>query len=317
MQKIIERFFTISHDASASLIITLSTFILGYLITGLVFIINRYFERKSNRKIFIQNLESLDKSLKRQQRAFIDTIKSFDIVKNSPWEYSKVHFFQVTVFKEMSYKESFKSFFLGFENQLSVCTNKTIKRKAYNKTWENLNNIQFWSEKAFNDFNPLLDKYNQHGDRRNVAINQLRQMWEHLFQDCKVEREKFTDEEYEYLRKLDKIIGVFQNIPTDQRIKPYTTHRYLVLPIRILNKKYQLTPFIRKLNDITLEASKHYREMELLLRQTRIQYQEYFHLFRAIQKINEMTIKILSLKFYTKISYSLKKLYFKTATPFR
>src|SRR5690348_10647946 len=113
MQKIVEKFFDISHDASASLIITLGTFILGYLITGLVFLISKYFERKSNRKIFIENLKNLSKSLKRQERAFIDTIKSFDIVKNTPWQYSKVDFFQVSVFKEMSYKENFRSFFLG------------------------------------------------------------------------------------------------------------------------------------------------------------------------------------------------------------
>jgi len=294
MQKIVEKFFDISHDASASLIITLGTFILGYLITGLVFLISKYFERKSNRKIFIENLKNLSKSLKRQERAFIDTIKSFDIVKNTPWQYSKVDFFQVSVFKEMSYKENFRSFFLGFENQISICISKDLKRRAYNKTWENLNNLQFWSDRAFNDFYPILEKYNQQGDKRNIALNQLRQMWEQLFYIGKTDPTKFTAEQFEYVKALDTLIGVFQKIPTNQRVTPFRTHRSLILPIRILNKKYQLLPFVRELNDRAMEVSTHYREMELLLRHTRIQYQEYLYTIRTIQRTNKMIIKILS-----------------------
>lgn len=293
MQKFIEKFFNISHDASASLIITLCTFILGYLITGLVFIISRYFDRKSNRKIFLDNLKSLNKSLQRQQRGFLNSIKSFDIIRNSPWLYAKVDFFQIAVFKEMSYKENFKNFFLGFENQLAICSNKDLRRRAYNKTWENLNNIQFWSDRSFNDFNPLLERYNELGEKRNNALEQLRQLWEKLLHDCKMEPTRFTGEELEFLKSLDKLIGVFQKIPANERVTPYKTHRSLILPIRILNKKYPSLPFIRKFNDIAMDVSHQYREMELMLRHTRKQYQEYYHIFRGIQKTNEMILKIL------------------------
>src|SRR6185437_2931595 len=235
MQKFIEKFFNISHDASASLIITLCTFILGYLITGLVFIINRYFERRSNRKIFLDNLKSLNKSLLRQQRGFSDCIKSFDIIRNSPWIYAKIDFFQIAVFKEMSYKENFKSFFLGFENQLKICSNKDLRRRAYNKTWENFNNIQFWSDKAFNDFYPILEKYNLFGEKRNIALNQLRQMWEHLLHACKMDPTRFIGEPLEFLKSLDELIRIYQKIPTNERVMPYRTQRSLILPLRILN----------------------------------------------------------------------------------
>jgi hypothetical protein len=293
MQKFIEKFFNISHDASASLIIALCTFILGYLITGLVFIISKYFERRSNRKIFWDNLKSLNKSLQRQQRGFFDTIKSLDIVRNSPWIYCKVDFFQIAVFKEMSYKENFKSFFLGFENQLAICSNKVLRRRAYNKTWENLNNIQFWSDRAFNDFYPILERYNHLGDKRNNALNQLRQMWEQLLHACKTEPTRFTAEQLEYFKILDKLIGIYHKTPTNERVMPYKNHRSLILPIRILNKKYQSLPFIREFNDKAMDVSHQYHEMELLIRHTRIQYKEFYYTFRGIQKTNEMIQKIL------------------------
>ena len=290
MQKFIENMFNISNDASATLIITLLTFILGYVITATAFILNKYFERKSNRKIFIEGLKNLCNSLKRQEKALVDTIESLNILANKPWEYSKVDFFQIAVFKEMNYKDNFKSFFLGFENQFTFCTNKHLKRKAYNKTWENLSNIQFWSDRAFNDFNPILEKYNTHGNRRNIAITQLRQMWEKLFQNGP---SKLNSREFEYFTKLDRLIFSYQLIPTNQRIRPYATNRLLILPIRILNRKYPSLPFVREINDKAMEVSHQYHEMELLLRHTRNQYQEYYHAFRKINKVNEMIIKIL------------------------
>ena len=291
MQKLIERFFDISHDAAATLIITLITFFLGYIITGLVYIIGKYFQRKSTRKIYIDNLISLNKSVKRQERQISYTLKSFDIVKNAHWEYAKADFFQIPVFREITYKDSFRSFFLGIENQFSICVNKKLKRRAFNKTWENLNNIQFWSDKAFNDFNPILEKYNQHGDYRNSAINDLRKMWEQLFQNVP---QNIPLEQLDYIKKLDELIANFQKIPSDRRVTPFTTHRYLVLKIRILNRKYPNFSFVRLFNDKALEVSNHYHNMELLLRHTKSQYQEYYYLFRCIQKINEKIIKILS-----------------------
>lgn len=294
MQEIIERIFNISHDASATLIITLAIFILGYIITAIASTTTRYFERKSNRKIFLENLKNLNNPLKRQQRAFLDTINSLNIVTNSPWEYSRVDFFQIPFVREMSYKEGFKSFFFGFENRFAFWRSKKLRRRAYNKTWENLNNIQYWSDRALNDFYPTLEKLNQLGEKRNLALNQLRQMWEQLFLVAKNDPTRFNQYEFEYLKQLNKTIAVYQKIPGKQRVFPFTTQRKLILPIRILNRRYQTLPLVREVNDKAYEVSVHYHEMELLVRHTRMQYEEYYHAFRRIQKTTEMIVKILS-----------------------
>jgi hypothetical protein len=291
MQKFIERFFNISHDASASLIIALLTFILGYIITGFVFLISKYLERKSTSKIYIDNLISLDKSLARQVKQISYTLDSFNIVKNTLWVYAKVDFFQIPVFREISYKDSFKSFFLGIENQITLCVSKKLKRRAFNKTWENLNNIQFWSDKAFNDFNPILEKYNGYGEKRNMALNDLRRMWEQFLQNVPT---NIHPEQLEYLKKLDLLIADFQKIHSNERKKPFVTHRKLILKIRILNRKYPNFEFVRVFNDKAMDVSTHYHDMELLLRHTKSQYLEYYHFFRGIKKVNQKIIIILS-----------------------
>ena len=116
-------------------------------------------------------------------------------------------------------------------------------------------------------------------------------MWEQLFQNIP---KNIHPEELEYLKKLDTLIATFQKIPSNERVKPYTTHRSLVLKIRILNRKYPNIPIVRQFNDKALEVSNYYHDMELLLRHTKGQYKEYYYVFRRTQKTNRKIIEILS-----------------------
>lgn len=290
MQRLIEKYFNISHDASASLIITLLTFILGYLITATVYVLSRYFNRRANRKMFVSTLASLAKTLKAQENSFTTLLESMNFQENTLWSYSKVDFFQILTFQELGYKESYKSFFYGFESFLPSFVNKKLKRKAFNKTWSLLNNMDFWEKKALADFYPLLEKYNTHGDARNNAMNDLRIMWEKLFT---VDPATISPTHLDYLKKQDGIIASFAKTPTLKRVGPYFAHRNLILKIRILNKKFRLLPFVREFNDKCMEVSSHYLNMEMLVRNTREQYKVYYHSFREFRRVTQKIIKIL------------------------
>ncbi len=291
MQKIIERYFEISHDASASLIITLLTFILGYFITGCFYIISRYFNRRANRKMFVSNLTSLEKNIKSQEKAFWGLLDSMNFEKNTIWNYSKVDFFQILAFQELGYKDSFNGFFHGIENIVPLFIRKPIKRKAFNKTWSILNNIDFWEKKALSDFYPLLEKYNSFGEKRNKAMNDLRIMWEQLFL---ADPQTIPQVHIDYLNELHKIIEAYAKTPTLERVAPYFTHRNLVLKIRILNKKYKTLGFTREFNDKCLEVSSHYLDMEMLVRNTKKQYKNYYYSFREFRRLIPKIKNILS-----------------------
>lgn len=290
MQEIIEKYFSISHDASASLIITLITFILGYILTGCFYIISRFFQRKSHRKMFLNNLVSLNKSLKAQEKAFLTTIKSLKFEENNLWNYDKVDFFQLSAIKEMSYKESFNSFFYGFENQISICIGNKLRRKSFNRAWSIFSNTEFWSTKAIADFYSFTEKYNNYGDKRNSVMHELHTMWESLLS---VSTTNISDEHYQYLIQLGEIISEFGKIPTAKRVTPYITHRKLILRIRILNRKHFTLPFMREFNDKCLEVSAVYIDMEHLVRHSKAQYKVYYYSFRTFNRSLKKIIQIL------------------------
>lgn len=291
MQQWIEKYFQIGHDAAASVLIALITFIVGYIITALVYGINRFLERRSNRKIFFHSLKGLNKSLKRQEKGFIETIDSLNVVENSPWRYSKVELFQISVFREMGYRDTFKSFFVGFENQLR-CVNRNLKRKAFNKAWENVNITDFWLNKSFEDFYPTLDRYNEFGERRSQAIEKLSRIWISFFEQSRTTPS--NDVESQYLKALDAIISNWQKLPTGKRVTPFNVQRSLILKIKILNKKYPYLPLITDFDQIASDASHQYHQMELIVRHFRDQFKEYRRVIRNVYRTNEKILEILA-----------------------
>lgn len=290
MQKVIENFFDIGHDASATVIITLLIFILGYLITGVVFVISKFLQRRANRKMFINNLTSLNKTVEFQEKVLTSLLKNIDFVENKLGVYNKVDYFQLMLFHEMSYKDTFKSFFHGFENQISVCIKKPLKRKAFTKVWSILSNIEFWDKKMIDGYYEMFERYNKFGAARNKAINELRQMWEYLLL---VDPNTISQIHKSYLNELALIVKKFSKTPTLKRVGPYFVNRNLVLKIRILNKKYPTLPFVKEFTDKCLEVSSEYIDMELLVRNTKQQYQIYYYTFREWSRSTKKIIKIL------------------------
>jgi hypothetical protein len=288
MQEFIEKLFNIGHDASATIIITILVFVLGYIITGIGRIISNFIRRAAVRKLFLENIKSLNVSIREQERIYKVMADAFYIHKDPSWDTFKVELFQIAVFKEISYKETFQAFFTGIENVFSC--KKKIKRKAFNKLWENVASAELWTNKAFNDFTPTLEKYNSYDTARAEAITTMRKAWEKAFSAGA--KGQLPPNELEYYTKMGEITLDYKIIPTQERTKPFVTHRKLVLRMRILSKKY--APISnRDLNDAAMEASYQYANMRNILNVVREQYLIYKHLLRSVHKTNDTIISIL------------------------
>jgi len=316
IQEFIERLFNISHDASATLIITITIFIFGYVFTVVAHLARSFFKRRAIKKVFLDNLNNFNKSIKWQQRNIEKTIESLNIEENTRWEFAGVQFYQISVFKEMTYTESFKAFFLGLENRKGVFVfikrlrylfsrekrllyksstrYMKLKSHAFNKLWENLSRVNRFSERTANEFQKHLATYNEHGENRNVAVDELRKLWEDIFSFTKKNQDHMSSREFEFSRQLDFITSQFQKIPTRKRVEPYTTNRKLILPIRILGKKFQDIQNAQIITNKALEAGHHYHEMEMLIRHFLNQYKIYLLEFNSVRRMNEKILKILS-----------------------
>ncbi|UAY52739.1 hypothetical protein [Ferruginibacter albus] len=303
IQTFIEKYFSVSHDISATLIVTLLTFALGFIITGIVSVISKYLTRRTVRKMFLNALISLNKTVKAQEQSLSNTIRAINFEENSQWLYQKADFYQLRAFKEIGYIQSFNSLFNGFENYLILRSKqkKNLRRHAFNKMWSILNSIEFWSQTAFEDFYKFEERYNEFGDKRNSAIEELRKAWEQIFisaTKAQLQQQLPLHPAYEnYLNQLNNIIVEYSKIPTIKRVGPYITNRKLILKIRILNKKAARAgialPFLHEFNDKCMVVSSHYIDMEYLARNVKIQYAEYKWSFYTFSRVIKKIAKIL------------------------
>jgi len=294
MQEFFRKFFGIDAAPAATITITITIFITGFLLNGFLRLINQYSARSKNRRIFIGNLKSLNESLKKAEDAVKDTISSLDISKSDPWLIYRPEFYQLLIFREMGYKDIFQAYFTGFENFFTFLKSKKSKRErrdSFNKIYANISHIELWASNTFLDFNKFLEKYNEFGDKRNDAINRLRLYWEGLSTNNPADLRDF---EIEYLNKLFRIIHNYRSIPTLKRVNPFNTQRNLVLPIRLLNKKSVPDMDMRAFNDIALEASNHYTNMELYLRVFKSQFNIYLESINKVYESNEKIIRVLN-----------------------
>ena len=201
--------------------------------------------------------------------------------------------YHLELVNQIGYKDTFDSLFSGFENSFNKCCYTKAKTRAFMKIWETLNNIEFWENKAFHDFDSLLNRYNDYNNRRNNALENYRKMIEPIAQQVNAGR-GVPERIALYLQALDKINVVWQRC--DKRTTPYVAHKKLVIPMRILNRKFSDLPLANSINDHLLQASFYYDNMYHLLKVYRKQYAIYAASFRYNYRVTERAIRILGLK---------------------
>src|SRR6185437_13321085 len=109
IQNYIEKLFGINATTSATILISLFVFIMGYLLSALVREANRFIGRKANRKALIVVLDEFIISLKNQIDAIEDQLQSFDLQNSGHWGMWGQKYYQIDVVKQIGYKTCFES----------------------------------------------------------------------------------------------------------------------------------------------------------------------------------------------------------------
>lgn len=304
MQKIMEKFFNITPDASATLLITLLIFIGGYFVTAVVFLGSKYFKRRANRKLFIESLQTLEKPLNAQAKSFAEFILQLSTDNTNAMILNKVEFFQLPVFKEMSYKETFRSFFTGIENILCSKKKRTLKRRAFNLTWANINSLEVWNQKVDDYFLMYIAKYNEYNQTREESVQKLRQTWNTWFvkslkrkADPGIHIENAVQAPVlpeQYINELGELTQNVSEILKHHKPTPYLIQLHLVGRIKELNMKYYTLESILDFSNTAMDASRQYDEMLKLINHTKQQFNMYRRMSVRIKRQNRKIIKILS-----------------------
>ncbi|MBO6659169.1 MAG: hypothetical protein JJ909_00720 [Roseivirga sp.] len=261
-------------------------FIIGQLAILTSVFIKKLIERKSTRTLYRQIIKETIKKTKVQEKVFLKNIENLTFENLRLLTQNRIEYYQLEIIKEVGYQKFYSSFFSGLEN-IPRLFNRAKKLKAFIRSWEILNQIEFIRNQGYEKITFMGDKYNQHDLERSKVLKEFRRYTDSLA--LKVNGKHFDPLTHQYLDSLFTTIGLWQQT-MDRR--PHIVNRKLIVPIRILNRKHQNLNWSSEINDLLIEASYRYENMSHVLKTGRRQYSiyvassRYFHRTLALIKEN-------------------------------
>ncbi|MFT4526026.1 MAG: hypothetical protein ACI85F_002188 [Bacteroidia bacterium] len=275
LQTLIRSYFNIDTGTSATILITLTVFILGFLIQWIARQIEKYLNRKNQRRNFNRTTEVLSKQIRKQAEGYFRSTETVRIDKKEEFYFAAVTLYPVRLFEDIGYQECYTAFFTGPENLYGAF--KSRKIKPFNKIWETIYAVDKWHEKTLVQFEGFVVKYNELNDLRNLPVNSHRKFIDGLIPEkARIQSDPSLKN---YFNEVGKIHVNWQN--QLERRRPDIVHRKLVLPLRILNRKYPDLAMARKMNDNLIPASSAYENQWRHLKVYRKQLFLYFVMFKG------------------------------------
>lgn len=287
IQKYLESVFEIDANTSATILITLSIFIIGISIQQLLLLFSKFIERRKTRKIFKISLTGFIKQVKKQSEGYNETAKSFTFDEQTNFEFTRATIYTLSSLNSIGYQKTYEAFFTGFEN-IWKC-NLNLKLKAFNKVWDSIKSVEFWHQKSFEDLSDFIDKYNDLNEKRNIAIENHRRFFESIITE--INNKSVPAKVGLYIQDVDRIHVDWQKLKN--RTRPNIIHRYLIIKLRIINRKNSNIKIVNRMNENLLDATKEYQNQRNLLKTQKDQFENYSMNFKLFYRLSSKAKNVL------------------------
>jgi hypothetical protein len=296
LQNKINEIFHIQSATSAPILISLGIFIFGLIFTELVKCIAAYNKRKTTRQIFLQGLALLSKGVERQGKAYFvlsEQIRFKGLKDKRNYTLGKVEIHQLRTLEQIGYESIFKAFFTGFEN-LSIGSNCLKMRvKAFNKIWEAIEIVRTWQEKLLNDGEVFMERLNSANSLREKAIEEYLNYVAPQLHSASRSGVNAHSILGKYFYGIDNILINWQH--QADKGNPFVMHRSLVLPVRILDRKFSnQLDLVHTSSKHLMQASIGYQEMKKVISTYKQVYYEQSRMFLKLAKLINISKSMLS-----------------------
>lgn len=289
IQKVIESLFNIDSNTSATIIITIIVFALGYAFSSFGKTISNYHLRKVNKKLFIKTLETLIDSLKKRREVIDIQLRHLTIETFTAVPISKIQFFQISILNSMSHKESFGCFFNGFENILNC--NKKFRNKCFIKVWENMANIEFWENNMYEEMKSAQEEINGMNETMGIHLRDMRILYKELLAQLN-HSTNINSLEKQFLTEVKSIIDIW--VTQKNSVHGHVVNEFLSKKFISLGNKYQSISSARKLAQYSIDASYWYGNIVLINQSLQVSLKNHDHSMKYFMRSTKVIIKVLN-----------------------
>lgn len=277
--------FGIENETSATIVITLIVFILGFLITGIVGAIRRFSQRKVTRNLFISLVEEILKSATRQSKNFHEFTTTLNIENQDSYSLGRYPLNHLDNINNLPFSDFHNAYFNGLEN--IFCKRK--RAKAFNMIWKYLSTLKYFESRYPDELVSFINKFNVYENKRNEEIEKWRQILDNLL--FETNNKQLPPRLKEYMESLDEIVFNWQN--NSKNTHYHIVQLELVKPLRKLNKDYKDIPYTLHFNTPLLGITQYYNNMvSVLLVYSKI-FKSYYYTYRSASKLLSASLNSL------------------------
>jgi hypothetical protein len=275
----IKTIFQIDNNTAATLVITLSVFILGYIISGLFKSFSSFNKRKNYRKIFKEMITEISNSTKEQSLNYFQFIKQLNPEYEKDFQFKTKNIDFLSNFNKIPFETFYNSYFQGFEN---ICMHR--KLKYFNKTFGLIDSLNKQENNSLKLISELLSSYEKNKYKWDIAVEDVRLMFEEMLLSNKGNR--YPTFYIEILEEIDTIIYKWQSL--ENRTHFNIAYIHLIKPLidcirkndeKDITKSY--VPFLNKL----VEAEYHYLGIKKTIEMYRITFTNIAFHYKLISKL--------------------------------
>jgi len=168
--------FNIPRQAIATILISLSTFILGILINNAIISFNKFFQRRIHRTLSQINYKLLLKNVYKQQHDFFNFKEQLIISHFGPFDYNYKIMPALDVFNKLGYENLYKAYFRGIEN-FTLFRNRK-KLSAFNNLWTSIEYLNHIQKDSFEKVENFIAKNSDLNDLRNQSLGKAQNIVE-------------------------------------------------------------------------------------------------------------------------------------------
>jgi hypothetical protein len=159
-----------------NVLITISTFFLGFLIKGFIEAVAKFRNRRNYRKMMKINLKDLQAGLFIQAEGYKEFQKQIVIEHNGGFAISQKVIPSAGVIKEMGYDVLFNSYFSGIEN--FSFKNRNQRERAFNNIWDAIEVVSKYHDKSFEDSTKFIELNIVVNEKRNEGLEKVQRATE-------------------------------------------------------------------------------------------------------------------------------------------
>ncbi len=293
MMKIVEyinKIFGIENNTTATILISLFTFLFSYILVWLGQLYIAYRERKTIRIVFEEAINKMISQMKNQSKNYSKNSENLVFKNEIGFDFKIGPLFPLNTFENIGYSKLIDIYIL--RGILFAPMKRAIRKKrakAINKLWEVITSIHFWNNLAIQNTSKFLDDYNKYNDSRNEAVEGYNQLYLEMYDSLNLGQLTIIEEEY--FKKVNLIRD--QWIKKTNYIRPDIINEFLIQPLRFLNLNNEQIKYANQMNFWLLKADLEFNNQSNILLFNKNQYLHYSIIYKNYSRLAEKCVMIL------------------------